>query len=108
MRRRKSDPEKLALGARLRQETTLTIKQIARLVALGSYGNANARLHQFMKTNGNKGHAGIRRRQSKHAKDKDCPSDGLTKLDCKVEKDPFLGPRKSMPSVWEPFKNRTQ
>ena len=69
VRRRKSDPEKLALGARLRQETTLTIKQIARLVALGSYGNANARLHQFMKTNGNKGHAGIRRRQSKHAKD---------------------------------------
>jgi hypothetical protein len=46
--RRKSDPGKLALAARLRQETTLTIKGLAARVHLGTSKSANARLHQFM------------------------------------------------------------
>jgi hypothetical protein len=46
--RRKSDPGKLALAARLRQETTLSIKGIAARVHLGTSKSANARLHQFM------------------------------------------------------------
>jgi hypothetical protein len=43
-----SDPGKLALAARLRQETTLSIKGIAARVHLGTSKNANARLHQLM------------------------------------------------------------
>ena len=46
--RHKSDPGKLALAARLRQETTLSIKGIAARVHLGTSKSANARLHQFM------------------------------------------------------------
>jgi hypothetical protein len=46
--RRKSDLGKLALAARLRQETTLSIKGIAARVHLGTSKSANARLHQFM------------------------------------------------------------
>jgi len=34
--RRKSDPDKLVIAARLRRETTLTIKAIAAVVHLGS------------------------------------------------------------------------
>jgi putative transposase len=46
--RRKSHPAKLALAARLRQETTLSIKEIAARVHLGTSKSANARLHQWM------------------------------------------------------------
>ena len=42
--RRKSDPAKMALAARLRQETTLTIKAIAVRLHLGTSKSANARL----------------------------------------------------------------
>jgi REP element-mobilizing transposase RayT len=48
---RKNAPEKLALAARLRKETTLTIKQIAARVHLGTSKGANANLHRFMQTN---------------------------------------------------------
>jgi len=46
--RRKSDPGKPALAARLRQETTLSIKGIAARVHWGTSKSAYARLHQFM------------------------------------------------------------
>jgi REP element-mobilizing transposase RayT len=49
-RRRKGDPAKLVIAARLRRETTLSIKQIAERVQLGTSKSANARLHQWMKT----------------------------------------------------------
>jgi len=48
-RRRKSDPAKLAIVARLRKETTLSLKHIAEHVHLGTSKSANARLHQWMK-----------------------------------------------------------
>ena len=47
-RHRKSDPDKLAMAARLRKETTLSIKQIAARVVLGSSKSANANLHRWM------------------------------------------------------------
>jgi hypothetical protein len=43
-RRRKNDPAKLAIAARMRKETTLSIKHIARKVCLGTSKSANARL----------------------------------------------------------------
>jgi len=46
--RRKSDPDKLAIAARLRRETTLSIKTIAARVELGTSKSANARLHAWM------------------------------------------------------------
>ncbi len=46
--RRKSDPTRLAIAARLRKETTLSIKAIAARVHLGTSKSANARLHQWM------------------------------------------------------------
>ena len=46
--RRKSDPGKLALAARLRRETTLSLRAIAARVRLGTSKSANARLHQWM------------------------------------------------------------
>lgn len=45
---RKNAPEKLALAARLRKETTLTIKQIATRVFLGTSKGANTNLHRYM------------------------------------------------------------
>ncbi len=48
-RRRKSDPDKLEIGARLRRETTLTIKAIAGRVCLGSSKSANANLHRHLR-----------------------------------------------------------
>jgi hypothetical protein len=48
-RRPKNDPAKLTLAARLRPETTLTIKEIAARVKLGASKSANARLHARMK-----------------------------------------------------------
>jgi hypothetical protein len=44
--RRKSDPNKLAIAARLRRETTLTLRAITARVHLGTSKSANARLHQ--------------------------------------------------------------
>jgi hypothetical protein len=46
--RRKSDPIKLAIEARLRRETTLPIKSIAARLDLGTSKSANARLHTAM------------------------------------------------------------
>ena len=46
--RRKTDPGKLALAARLRKETTLTVKRIAALAHLGTSKSANVRLHAWM------------------------------------------------------------
>lgn len=46
--RRKNDPGKLAIAGRLRKETTLTIKNIAARVHLGSSKSANARLHEWL------------------------------------------------------------
>jgi putative transposase len=45
--RAKSDPAKLAIAARLRKETTLTIKTLATRVHLGTSKSANIRLHQW-------------------------------------------------------------
>jgi hypothetical protein len=52
--RRKSDPGKLAIGERLRRETTLTIKTIAARANLGSAKSADARLHEWMRNKGRK------------------------------------------------------
>ena len=51
--RRKNDPAKLALAARLRKETTLTIQEIARRVGLGSSKSANGKLHHWMRNQNN-------------------------------------------------------
>jgi AraC-like DNA-binding protein len=48
-RRRKNDPQKLTLAARLRRETTLSLKHIAERVGLGSSKSANATLHRWMR-----------------------------------------------------------
>ena len=47
--RRKNDPSKLELAARLRRETTLTLKAIAARVHLGSSKAANANLHRYLR-----------------------------------------------------------
>jgi len=47
--RRKNDPEKLAIGARLRRETTLTLGRIAQRLSLGTSKSANANLHRWMR-----------------------------------------------------------
>ncbi|MHB8522793.1 MAG: transposase [Limisphaerales bacterium] len=44
--RAKSDPAKLALAARVRRETTLTIRWIAGRLHLGSWKSLNAKLHR--------------------------------------------------------------
>ena len=49
VRRRKNDPVKLDLAARLRRETTLSLKAIAARVHLGSSKAANAKLHQHLR-----------------------------------------------------------
>jgi REP element-mobilizing transposase RayT len=46
--RRKSDPEKLAIAARLRRETTLSVSEIAGLVHLGVPSGAKVVLHRWM------------------------------------------------------------
>ena len=45
---KKSHPIKLTLAARLRQETTLSVKQIAELLHLGKPKSARTNLHKFM------------------------------------------------------------
>ena len=57
-RRRKNDPDKLEIGARLRRETSLTIKAIAARVRLGTSKGANANLHRHMQ-------GGVRRPKGK-------------------------------------------
>jgi hypothetical protein len=47
-RRRKSDPEKLTIAARLRKETTLSLKRVAQLAWLGTSKGANTNLHKWM------------------------------------------------------------
>jgi hypothetical protein len=49
--KRKNAPEKLAIAARLRKETTLTVKDIAARVSLGTSKSAKAKLHRFMENN---------------------------------------------------------
>jgi hypothetical protein len=44
----KNDPQKLAIAARLRRETTLTLKAIAIRVELGSSKSANTKPHDWM------------------------------------------------------------
>jgi hypothetical protein len=46
--RPKSDPAKMCIAARLRKETTLSIKAIAGLVHLGTSKGANTNLHKWM------------------------------------------------------------
>jgi len=48
MSRRKNDPDKLEIAARLRRETTLTIKEIVARMHLGSSKGANSNLHKHM------------------------------------------------------------
>jgi hypothetical protein len=49
MLRRKNDPDKMGIAVRRRRETTLSIKDIAACVHLGSSNTANARLHRALK-----------------------------------------------------------
>jgi hypothetical protein len=53
-RRRKSDPGKFRIAARLRRETILSLKSIAPRVGLGSSKSANARLHTWMQAGNQK------------------------------------------------------
>jgi putative transposase len=46
--RPKSDPGKLSMGARLRKETTLTIKEISQRLHLGTAQSASTNLHNWM------------------------------------------------------------
>ena len=48
--RAKSDPEKLAMAARLRRETTLTIPLIAKRPIMGRWKSFSAKLHHWNKT----------------------------------------------------------
>ena len=48
-RRAKSDPAKLAIAARLRRETTLTIREIAKLLYMGQPESLNSKLHHWRK-----------------------------------------------------------
>ena len=54
--RHKSDPAKLQLALRLRRETTLTIRQIAQRLHMGSWKSLNNKLYLAAKasTNGRK------------------------------------------------------
>ena len=49
--RAKSDPAKLALAARLRRETTLTLPWIASRLHAGTWKSLNAKLHRWRKIN---------------------------------------------------------
>ena len=46
---RKNDPGKMAVAVRLRRETTLSVKQIAARVHLGTSYTANKRIHEAIK-----------------------------------------------------------
>ena len=47
----KSAPEKLALAARLRRETTLTLPWISARLHMGTWKSLNAKLHRWRKAN---------------------------------------------------------
>ena len=47
--RRKSDPGKLRLAARLRNESVLSVRQMATRLRPGSYHTANANLHAWIR-----------------------------------------------------------
>ena len=49
--RPKSDPAKLAIAARLRRETTLTLPWIAVRLHAGTWKSLNAKLHRWRKMN---------------------------------------------------------
>ena len=67
--RRKSDPEKLRIAARLRRETILSLKSIATRVGLGSSKSANAKLHTWMQADGKpEGADAETKNQKNHAK----------------------------------------
>lgn len=51
--RRKNEPDKLDMGARLHRETTLTIKEIAARLHLGSSKSANANFYRHMRQDEN-------------------------------------------------------
>ena len=69
MRRRKSDPGKLRIAARLRRETILSLKRIATRVGLGSSKSANAKLHTWMQADGKpEGADAETKNQKNHAK----------------------------------------
>ena len=51
-RRSKTDAAKVALAARLRKETTMTIRQIAERLHMGTRNTLNAQLHQHRNENG--------------------------------------------------------
>ncbi len=55
--RRRSDPVKLEMAARLRRETTLSLKAIAKRVQLGSSKAANRLVHGYMRSAGAGGEA---------------------------------------------------
>jgi hypothetical protein len=46
-RRAKTDAAKVALAARLRRETTMTIGEIARRLRMGTRNTLSAKLHQW-------------------------------------------------------------
>ena len=46
---RKRDPSKMAMAARLRRETTLTVRRIAEKLQLGRPEGARANLHRWLK-----------------------------------------------------------
>ena len=46
--RRKGDPDRLMIAARLRRETTLTIREIAQRMKMGTSQAANSNLHRWM------------------------------------------------------------
>jgi hypothetical protein len=50
-RRLKSGPSKLALAARVRRETTMTLPWISARVHLGIWKSFNAKLHRWRKAN---------------------------------------------------------
>jgi hypothetical protein len=50
--RRRSAPEKPAMGARWRRETTLTIRRMAARLQLGTSRDAHVRLHEWMRDHG--------------------------------------------------------
>ena len=50
-KRAKSDPGKLALAARLRRETTMTIQEIADRLKMGSRKSVAPKLHAWRKAN---------------------------------------------------------
>ena len=68
-RRRKSDPGKMQIAARLRRETILSLKRIATRVGLGSSKSANSNLHTWMQANGKSDRAVAEsKNQKNHAK----------------------------------------